>query len=167
MKRLVLLLLLSVMFCATSVAVDSEPLPKPSALPIEVTAQQLDADQGQRQATFSGEVVAKQGDMTLYCDKLVVYSLPDQEQVDRLEAFGQVRVVQLDRTATADRAVYRQLQGTLVLYGNAEVNQEQNKVAGDEITVYLRENRSVVKGGKSGRVKAVLFPKQKQKQEQE
>jgi lipopolysaccharide export system protein LptA len=165
MNRLVLLLLLGLMLCATGAVAESDQLPKPSSLPIEVTAQQLDADQGQRQATFSGEVVAKQGDITLYCDKLVVYSLPDQDQVDRLEAFGNVRVIQLDRTATADRAVYRQLQGTLTLYGNAEVIQDKNKVAGDEITVYLQENRSVVKGGDNGRVKATLFPKQKQGQE--
>lgn len=165
MNRMALLLLITILWCASSFAAESEQLPKPSALPIEVTAQQLDADQGQRQATFSGEVVAKQGDITLYCDKLVVYSLPEQDQVDRLEAFGQVRVIQLDRTATADRAVYRQLQGTLVLYGNAEVHQAQNKVTGDEITVYLQENRSVVKGGDRGRVKAVLFPQQKQGQE--
>lgn len=165
MNRLALLLLFSILLSASGAVAAPERLPDPSSLPIEVTAQQLDADQGQRRATFSGEVVAKQGDITLYCDKLVVYSLPDQEQVDRLEAFGHVRVIQLDRTATADRAVYRQLQGTLVLYGNAEVHQEQNTVAGEEITVYLRDNRSVVKGGDGGRVKAVLFPKQKQGQE--
>jgi len=142
----------------------AEPLPQPAALPIEVTALQLAADQGQGQATFSGEVVAKQGDITLYCDKLTVFSLPEVNQVDRLEAFGHVRVVQLDRIATADRAVYRQLQGTLALFGNAEVHQGQNRVAGEEIIVYLQENRSVVKSGAGGRVKAVLFPHQ---QEQE
>lgn len=164
MNRLALLLLISFLLC-TSVIAGTEPLPKPSTLPIEVTALQLDADQGQRQATFTGEVVAKQGDIVLYCDKLIVYSMPEEDQVDRLEAFGQVRVVQLDRTATADRAVYRQLQGTLTLYGNAEVHQGQNNIAGNEITVFLQENRSVVKGGDSGRVKAILFPQQKQDQE--
>lgn len=177
MNRSVLLLLLSLSFfvAGPALAVESgsqpaalateastQSLPQPSALPIEVTAQQLEADQVNRLAVFSGEVVAKQGDITLYSDKLVVYSLPDVDQVDRLEASGQVRVIQLDRTATADRAVYRQQQETLVLYGNAEVHQGQNRVTGDEITVYLQENRSVVKGGDSGRVKAVLFPRKTQ-----
>jgi lipopolysaccharide export system protein LptA len=159
------LLLLVLLLPAINLLAASEQLPQPSSLPIEVTAEQLEADQNQRQATFIGGVVAKQGDITLYCEKLVVYSLPDQDQVDRLEAFDNVRVVQLDRTATADRAVYRQLQGTLVLYGNAKVHQGQNQVIGDEITVYLNENRSVVKSDGSGRVRAVLFPEQKQGQE--
>ena len=177
MNRSVLLLLLSLLFSVAGSAVAAESvrqpavlpievpaqqLPQPSALPIEVTAQKLEADQVKRQAVFTGEGVAKQGDMTLYSDKLVVYSRPDADQVDRLEASGNVRVIQLDRTATADRAVYRQQQETLVLYGNAEVHQGQNQVTGDEITVYLQENRSVVKSGDSGRVKAVLFPRKTQ-----
>ncbi len=140
-----------------------EGLPQPSGLPVEITAQTLEAMQQQRQAIFTGEVVAKQGDMSLYCDKLVVYSLPDEDKIDRLEAFGQVRVVQLDRTATADRAVYRDQEGILVLIGNAKVHQGQNQVAGDEITVFLLEDRSLVKSGDDGRVRAIFFPKQEQK----
>lgn len=162
MNRLALLLMIIFLVFASQAVAESEPLPQPAFQPIEVTAQQLEADQGQRQATFTGEVVAKQGDITLYCNKLVVYSLAEQDQVDRLEAFGQVRVVQLDRTATADRAVYRQSQGTLALFGNAEVHQGQSRVAGDEIVVFLQENRSLVKSGDSGRVRAVLFPQQQQ-----
>ncbi|NOY13107.1 MAG: lipopolysaccharide transport periplasmic protein LptA [Deltaproteobacteria bacterium] len=165
MNRPVQLLLLGLLLYASAAVAQSAALPQPAALPIEVTAQQLEADQQQRQAIFSGKVVAKQGDITLYCDRLVVYSLPKQDQVDRLEASGNVRVIQLDRTATADRAVYRQRQGTLVLYGHAKVHQGQNLVSGDEITVYLRENRSVVKSGDGRRVKAVLFPAKPQGQE--
>lgn len=159
----------SVLFCLfwlsllTVPVLAADELPQPSSLPIEVTAKQLEADQLQRTAVFSGDVVAKQGDITLYSDQLVIYSLPDKDQVDRLEAIGQVRVVQLDRVATAERAIYRQQQETLELYGQAEVQQGQNRVSGDEIIVYLRENRSVVKSD-GGRVKAVLFPQQKQEQ---
>lgn len=154
-------------FCLLSLTAPvfaAEDLPQPSTLPIEVTSQQLEADQMQRKAVFSGEVVAKQGDIVLHSDKLVIYSLPDADRVDRLEALGQVRVVQLDRVATAERAVYRQQQETLELYGHAEVQQGQNRVSGDEIVVYLRENRSVVKSEEGGRVKAVLFPQQNQGQ---
>ena len=165
MNRAIQLLLLGLLFYPSTVFAQQEQIPQPAALPIEVTAQQLEANQEQRQAIFSGDVVAKQGDITLYCDKLVVFSLPEQDQVDRLEASGNVRVIQLDRTATADRAVYRQLQGTLVLSGNAQVHQGQNLLTGSEITVYLLENRSVVKGGEGGRVKAVLYPEKKQGRE--
>ncbi len=160
-NKLILLLVTGLLFVPYTFA-ESERLPKPSNLPIEVTAKQLEAHRQQRQAVFSGEVVAKQGDMTLYCDRLVVYSLPDQDEVERLEAIGNVRVVQIDRTATAQRAIYYQLVGKLVLFGDAKVHQGPNLVSGEEITVFIREERSLVKSGDSGRVKAVLFPEKKQ-----
>ncbi len=162
MKRLILLLLIGLLTIAPLLFAAEAQLPKPAELPVEVTASKLEALQQQRQAIFSGEVVAKQGDITLYSDKLIVFLLPDQDQVERMEATGKVRVIQLDRTATADRAVYHQQQGTLLLYGNAKVHQGQNEISGEEIIVYLQEDRSVVKSGDTGRVKAILFPKQEQ-----
>ena len=160
MIRLLLLVLAYSLFLLPVFAAD-EPLPQPSSLPVEVTAKHLEALKLQHQVVFTGEVVAKQGDITLYCDKLTIFSLPEVDQVDRMEAFGNVRVVQLDRTATSDEAIYRQQAGTLVLIGNAAVHQGANQVAGDEITLYLQEDRSVVKSKETGRVRAVLFPEQK------
>ncbi len=156
-----LTLLLGLLFIgATQVqAIDAQPSPA-ADLPIEVTAQQLEALQQLGQAIFTGEVVAKQGDITIYCDRMVVFTKAGQRQVDRLEAFGGVRVVQLDRIATAAKAIYRQQLGTLVLTGDAKIHQGANEVAGDEITLFLLENRSIVKSGDSGRVRAVIFPEQ-------
>ena len=144
----------------------AEQPPQPGDQPIEVTAQQLEALRAQGQTIFTGGVVAKQGDITLYCDKLVVFSQEQQQQqqVDRLEASGHVRVVQLDRTGTAEKAIYQRQQGILELIGSAELHQGQNQVSGDEITLFLHENRSIVKSGDGGRVKAVLFPEPKRKQ---
>lgn len=166
MNRSILVLLAVLLFLAVAAHAEQDELPQPSELPIEVSAQRLEALRDQRQAIFTGDVIAKQGDLTLYCEKLVVYSLPEEDKVDRLEASGGVRVVQLDRTATAERAVYRRADSTLVLMGNAQVHQGQNQVSGDEITVFLLENRSLVKSHDSGRVRAVLFPEQKKQEPQ-
>lgn len=128
--------------------------------PIEITARQLEALQGQRRTVFTGDVVAKQGDITLYAEKLVILFQDDQNRVEEMVATGQVRVVQLDRVATAEQAVYKQAEGTLVLKGQAEIVQGENRIAGDEIVLYLAENRSVVKSSDSGRVRAVITPEQ-------
>ena len=130
--------------------------------PIEITAQQLEVIQQQRQSIFTGDVIAQQGDMTLTADKLTVFLQEKQDQIDRLVAAGAVKVVQLDRVASADRAVYYQLEEKLVLTGHAIVVQSKNKVSGDEIVIYLKENRSVVKSSDGGRVKAVIVPEKKQ-----
>lgn len=129
--------------------------------PIEITAQQLEVLEQQRQSIFTGDVVARQGDMTLYADKLIVFLLKDQDQIERLEAIGGVRVLQLGRIATADKAVFHHGEDVLVLVGNAEVIQGENKVSGDEITLYMQENRTLIKSSKKTRVKAVIVPEKK------
>lgn len=137
----------------------TEPLIS-SDQPIEISSQQLEAWQAERKSVFTGEVVARQGDMTLWTDQLSVYFNADQSQVDRMEAEGQVRIKQLDRTARAERAVYRREAGTLVLSGNAEVSEGDNRIAGEEITLYIEDNRSLVKGSPERRVEAIIIPQQ-------
>jgi len=130
--------------------------------PVEITSQQLEVLQQQRQSIFSGDVVVKQGDMTLYAKQLTVFLQAEEDQFERLEATGGVRVVQLDRIATAAKAIYYQASERLVLSGNANVVQGSNQISGEEITLYLQENRSVIKSSKNGRVKAVIIPEQVQ-----
>ena len=133
--------------------------------PIEITSQQLEVLQQQRQSIFTGDVVVKQGEMTLSADKLIVVLKKDQDLVERLEAVGAVKVIQLDRIATAEKAVFYQLEEKLVLSGSAEVVQGQNKISGDEITLYMKENRSLIKSSESGRVRAVIVPEKKQEEQ--
>lgn len=134
-----------------------------SRQPIEITARQLEAFEERQVSIFTGDVVARQGDMTLYAERLEVYFQSAEnggQQVARLEASGAVRVEQGRRRATADRASYLRTEGTLTLIGNAEVVQEENRVAGDEIVLYIEENRSLVKSRGDSRVRARIIPEQ-------
>ncbi len=130
--------------------------------PVEITAQKLEVLQAKRQSIFTGKVVAVQGGMTLDTDKLIVYLQTDQDQIDRLEAIGNVRFVQLDRVATADHAVFQQAEEVLVLTGNAVVTQGKNMISGDKITLFLRENRTLINSSEKNRVKAIIVPEKKQ-----
>lgn len=164
--RWFLLMSLGVLLCCGSGAIAAEITPELDRnQPIEITSQKLEVLQQQRQSVFTGEVVAKQSEMTLYAEKLIVYFQKDQDQVERLEAIGAVRVTQLDRIATAEKAVFHQADETLVLIGNAEVTQGKNRVSGDEITIYLKENRTLIKSSEKGRVKATIVPEKKQEQQ--
>jgi len=158
-------LVLFVSFCCVSTGFAAEQSAAPDTTqPIEITAQKLELIQQQRQSIFTGDVVATQGDMTLSADKLTVFLLENQDQIDRLEAVGTVKVVQLDRVATADLAIFYQLEEKLVLSGHAVVVQDNNRVSGEEIVIYLKENRSVIKSSNNSRVKAVIVPVKKQEQ---
>jgi lipopolysaccharide export system protein LptA len=131
--------------------------------PIDITAARLDVDEQSGKAVFSGQVVVKQGDMTVYAEKIVVYRAGTSEQIEKIEASGGVRVVQLDRVGTAQTASFFQQEEKLVLSGDARIQQGANLVSGDEIILFLRDNRSLVKSGEDGRVRAVFFPEQEKK----
>lgn len=163
MGRWLLLLLLGISCVCVSAAFAAEATPALDRnQPIEITSQQLEVLQQQRQSIFTGDVVAKQGDMTLIAEKLIVVFQEDQDQVERLEAIGAVRVLQLDRIATAEKAIFYQLEEKLILTGNAEVTQGKNKISGDEITLFVQENRTLIKSSEKQRVKAVIMPESKQ-----
>jgi lipopolysaccharide export system protein LptA len=131
--------------------------------PITIKSNELQADQKSRTATFLGKVVAKQDDITIHADKLVVRYAEGGGEVEKVEAFGNVSIVQENRIGTAQHAVYFNKEGKITLSGSPKVLQGKDMVTGREITYYVNEDKSVVTGGPETRVEAVIFPKGKGK----
>jgi lipopolysaccharide export system protein LptA len=131
--------------------------------PITIKSNELSTDSKSRTATFTGKVSARQGDMTIYADKLVVRYKEDGGDVEKVEATGGVRIVQGDRLATAREAVYLSSEQRIVLTGDPKVFQGENTISGKVITYFVNEERSVVTGGADSRVEAVIHPKDKGK----
>jgi len=128
--------------------------------PIDVTADRISADSARNTVTFEGNVVARQADVTLQADRIQAAYSREAEAIDRIEAEGNVRFVQEGREARSPRATFHNLEQRIVLSGGATLRQGQNTVQGEVLTIFLRENRSVVTGGKDGgRVQAVINPK--------
>jgi lipopolysaccharide export system protein LptA len=136
-----------------------EPHTGTSNLPITVKSNDLAADNKGKTAVFSGKVVAKQGDVTIFCDRMTVYYGNTQGDVDKIEADGNVRIVQENRTGVASHAVYESKLGKITLTGgNPKVMQGADTVTGEIITYFVDEERSNVSGG---RVEATIHPKPK------
>jgi lipopolysaccharide export system protein LptA len=129
--------------------------------PINIKSNELVADSKGRTATFIGKVVARQQDITIYADKLVVYYGEQGGDVDKVEAFGNVRIVQQNRIGTAGHAVYSNMEGKISLSENPKVHQGKDVVTGQVITYFISEEKSVVTGGPDSRVNAVIYPKGK------
>jgi len=128
--------------------------------PIAVTSDSLVFDNRTRVLTYTGDVVAIQGDMKLE-SKVLTVALDDHadSSLKEVVATGAVRLSKGTRWATAGRAVFDQATRTVVLSDNAVLHDGLNQVSGEQVTVFLDEERSEVKGG-TGRVKAVLYPSQ-------
>jgi lipopolysaccharide export system protein LptA len=131
-----------------------------SDLPITVKSNEMTTDNKAKTAIFSGKVVAKQGDVTIFSDKLVVSYSDKKGDVEKVEAFGSVRIVQQNRTGFADQAVYESSNGRIVLSGSPRIEQGSNSVRGKVITYYVDDDKSDVSSGgdPKARVEAVINP---------
>ena len=85
--------------------------------PIIIKSNELFTDNATGDATFTGKVVARQGDLVIYSDRLVVHYADKDKEVDKVEAFGHVRIVQENRRGEAEHAVYERRLAKITLDG--------------------------------------------------
>jgi lipopolysaccharide export system protein LptA len=142
-------------------------LEKSGSKPMVIKSKTLEVNDKSKLVTFTGSVKATRDDFVIDCDKMVVYyenrsdKRPGkgQTRIDKIVATGNVRI---DRakggTARAAKAVYFQQSEKVVLTGNPVVKKGNDYVEGDRITIFLKENRSIVESSKDKRVKAVIHP---------
>lgn len=140
---------------------DNKPLVSRNSEPIKIKSDHLETDNDRKIATFTGNVAARQGDLTIYSDKMVISYSEQDGAVNNVEAFGSVKMIQDVRRGQADHAIYDTKRATITLDGSPKVFQNNDTVSGKIIIYYLNEERSEVISGKDSRVEAVIHPKEK------
>ena len=163
--------LLSGVICAGSTGAETvkESVQKSSATPMVINSKTLEMDDVSKTVTFTGDVNAKKGDFVIDCQKMLVYYesldknkkiMEDETKISKIVATGAVRISRAQGgLATAEKAVYFEDDEKIVLTGNPVVKQGSDFVEGDRITIFLKENRSVVESSAGKKVKAIIFPK--------
>jgi lipopolysaccharide export system protein LptA len=159
----IVLLFLAVATQALAASAEKTPPRKvQSSLPITIKSNELTADNKGKISVFTGKVVARQGDVTIFADKIVVNYAEQKGDVDKVEAIGNVRIVQLNRTGFASEAVYDRRSGKIILTGspNPKVVRGSDSVSGKVITYFVDDEKSIVSGGgdPASRVEAVIHP---------
>jgi lipopolysaccharide export system protein LptA len=143
--------------------------------PIEIVSDRMDAYHEKRMVVFAGNAVAKQGARTIRSDRLTLYYKEERKpagvsnretggvgNLERVEAKGHVSITEGDRVVTGDEAVFEQDSQKITMTGSAVLREGANIVQGDRIVVFLDENRGVVESAENSRVKATIFPAEKQ-----
>lgn len=135
--------------------------------PLRITSQELEADNKNSVIIFSGNVVAKQGNMTIYADVARVYYEKKEEgnEIREMVATGNVKIQDADRLATGQNAVFTNAEQKIVLTGQPKVWQGKDMVSGEKITILLEEDKSFVESGPERRVEVILYPKEEQRPE--
>lgn len=154
--------------------------PSDSRDPIVISSDRLETDDANGVIKFIGAVVAKQGSMTITCDLLKAFyntnSTPTQmekssplndsnREIDRVEGFGHVKIVDGDHLAMSDHALYlaKNEPRRIILTDDARVWQGHNSVTGHQITYFLDTKRSQVESDKRQRVRAIFHNKRQNK----
>ncbi len=152
--------------------------------PVHIEAATLVVKDKEKVATFSGDVKVVQGDTTMKSKSLVVFYEGDAEgekpgtaakaptktmqaatpgpggeqKIKRLEAHGNVVVIQKDQTATGELGIFDMKTNTVTMTNNVVMTQGQNVLRGGKLIVDLTTGVSRVETGASGRVQGLFIP---------
>ncbi|WP_353471176.1 LptA/OstA family protein [Salipiger sp. H15] len=127
-----------------------------TSAPVEVTADQLEVNQGDGTALYTGDVVIGQGEMRLAAPRvLIVYAEGqngEQGRIQRMEATGGVTLVSGKEAAEAERADYDIDAGTVVMTGKVLLTQGSNALTSERMVVNLRDGTAQM----AGRVQTII-----------
>jgi lipopolysaccharide export system protein LptA len=140
--------------------------------PVKIRAAALEVREKDKMATFTGDVYVLQGDTEMRCKTLVVFyeeeatPQPSQQasaarpvkaaepgpggdrQIRRIEAKGNVVVVQKDQNAAGDAATFNMRENTVTLVGNVVVTRGADVLRGQRLVVDLTSGVSRMDQGR-------------------
>ncbi len=127
--------------------------------PLTIKSDRMEVIEKQNIVVFSGHVVAKKKDLTIYADRLIVYYTPKgkKREIKKIVALGHVKIKRGEWLAHAGKAVYFKEQERIVLEDNPQVWQGENTIRGDRIIYYLNENRSIAEAAPGHKAEVVIF----------
>ena len=127
-----------------------------SSTPVEITSENLEVDQANSVAIFTGDVIVVQGDITMTCEKMRVEYAENPDtganEIEIIRMFGGVTFVSPEEAAESDRAVYTLKTDTIVMLDNVLVTQGPTALSSDKLTYNLDSGDGLMEGN----VKTIL-----------
>jgi lipopolysaccharide export system protein LptA len=122
-----------------------------SKAPIDLSADRAEAQDRADRAIFAGNVIVKQGELTLRTARLTVaYANQNGLDINRIDASGGVTVVSPSETAKGDFAVYDLNEGLITMVGNVRLERQGSYLSGGRLVIDLDTGRAVMDGGLRG-----------------
>lgn len=118
----------------------------------------------QQRAIALGNVMATDKDNKIYSDKMIAYfqkvGNTSNLEIQKIEIFGNVKIVSPSANVTADRGVYLPKNSLVKLYDNVIIDQDGNIIKGDKAESNLATGISkMLSGSKNGKVRGVFKEK--------
>ncbi|MEP2782519.1 MAG: lipopolysaccharide transport periplasmic protein LptA [Pseudoruegeria sp.] len=156
LRGLALCVLMPGMISAQSAQVGFGGFTGDASQPVEVAADQLEVDQTDGSALFSGNVIVIQGEMKLSANTMRVEYANSADNaangISKLFASGNVILVNGLEAAEADNAVYTIASGEIEMTGNVLLTQGQNVMSAEKLVADITNGTARLEG----RVKTTL-----------
>lgn len=122
-----------------------------SNAPIDISSKRLEVQDRADRAIFAGDVVARQGELTLATERLTIaYASAAGLEINRLDASGGVVVRSPSETARGNFGIYDLDRKLITLIGAVQLNRDGSQISGQRLTIDLNSGRAVVDGGPAG-----------------
>lgn len=122
-----------------------------SNAPVDIDADRIEVQDRADRAIFSGNVVARQGNMRMNAARVTVaYTNAGGVQVERIEASGGVTLRTPSETARGNFAIYDVDRRIVTMIGGVHLTQGSNRVQGGRLVLDLNSHRAVMDGGGTG-----------------
>lgn len=129
-----------------------------------ITSRTMTASGEKNQAIFQGDVKMTQGELIVFSDVMIVYfkektssesasnknsnqNAGSGKEISYIEAKGRVRIIQGESRAISQHALYNKSEEKVILTGSPVAWQSGTRISGPKMTMFLKENRSIVEGG--------------------
>ncbi len=144
--------------------------------PISIDAGKLDYFEKDARLTYSGGVVAKQGESTLRAQVLSIFLIKNApaegapaapaaamgaggaSQMRRMEASGGVSITSKDQVGMGDQGVYDKIENKVYLTGNVSLSQGANITKGERLIYDLTTGQAQIESSTKGRVMSIFTP---------
>ena len=127
--------------------------------PVEVTSDEAQFDRDARTARFTGDVLVVQGTMRLNGDLVDVFYGPGpdgENRIERVQAFGNVVLVNGPEAAEGDEADYTVETGEVIITGDVLLTQGDNVMTGERLRANVDDGTGVMEG----RVRVLFLPEE-------
>lgn len=122
-----------------------------SRAPIDISADRAEAQDRADRAVFAGNVIVRQGNLTMRTARLTLaYATDNGLDINRIDASGGVTVSSPSETARGDFGVYDPQDGLITLIGNVRLERGGSFLSGARLTIDLDSGRAVMDGGLRG-----------------
>ncbi|HEX8444109.1 MAG TPA: LptA/OstA family protein [Allosphingosinicella sp.] len=116
--------------------------------PIDVAADRIEVQTRADRAVFSGNVIAKQAELTLSAPRVTLaYTSAGSTQLQRIDATGGVTVRSPSETARGQYAIYDVNSRLITMLGGVTLTRGESLVRGGRLVLDLTTGRAVMDGG--------------------